>query len=85
MKSPTDAYAAVVLHSGCALTREKHSWDECPAQKIYLRHARKTQTKLKSNGLVIGYWVKKKDLIQIKEQKGDFLGLLDLLIGQVTE
>lgn len=83
---PLEVYASVVLHSGCAVPpineteSRKHKWNECRAQDFFMRIARKHQHKLKSNGLVIGTWIKKADLIQIREQKGDYLGLLDILI-----
>ena len=86
---PLEKYSQIILHSGCAIppineTESRlHKWDECRAQKFYLKIAAKQQHKLKSNGVAIGYWVEKKDLAQIKEQKGDFLGLLDTLIDKV--
>jgi len=55
-----DKYCEIVLHSGCALAQEVHSWARCPAQKIYLRIARMHQDKLKSVGLVIGIWIDEK-------------------------
>jgi hypothetical protein len=64
---PTYVYAKVILHNGCGLVTGskgaiKHSFEECPATKIYLRMARKHQRKLNSNGLVIGKWVTKERL-----------------------
>lgn len=84
---PIEAYASIILHSGCAVPpigetiSRRHKWSECRSKDFYRKIARKTQHKLKSNGLVIGKWIKKEDLIQIKEQKGDYLGLLDILLN----
>lgn len=70
--SPIEKYAQVVLHSGCSIPPKgeqesrKHKWDECRAQKFYLRIARKHQHKLQSNGLTIGYWIRG-DVDQIME------------------
>ena len=81
-KSPLEIYASVILHSGCALVQEKHTWSKCPAQHVYYRIARKHQHKLKSNGMVIGRWSKREDLEQIRDRKGDYLGLLDMLLDE---
>lgn len=88
---PLEKYAQVLLHTGCAIppigeTESRlHKWHECRAKRFYLKIAAKQQHKLKSNGLAIGYWIKKEDLQQIKDRKGDYLGLLDLLLAPVTE
>jgi hypothetical protein len=47
-------YAQVVLHSGCAITGNKHNLDRCPDKLFYLRIARKHAHWLKSNGIYIG-------------------------------
>lgn len=70
--SPIETYAKVVLHSGCALVPGKpHKWEQCPAQDIYLKRARKHQHKLKSNGLVIGNWIKEDDIQALKIKDGE--------------
>lgn len=54
-----DAYARVILHSGCAIPPKGefkprlHSWNECVSQAFFLRIARKHIHKLKSNGLYL--------------------------------
>lgn len=63
MPIPLEKYAQIILHSGCAIPPKgeqesrKHRWDECRAQKFYLKIARKHQRKLQSNGLTIGEWI----------------------------
>lgn len=62
-----EKYAQVILHPGCAIVplegpgsgfgSKSHPWSNCPAQKFYMRIARKHQHKLKSNGLAIGQWI----------------------------
>lgn len=54
MTSYLVTYAQVVLHKGCALTEERHRWEDCPFKYIYLRIARKHAHWLKSNGIYIG-------------------------------
>jgi hypothetical protein len=89
-QNPLEIYAQVILHSGCATPPKgedeprKHRWDECAIQKFFLKVAAKHQHKLKSNGLAIGFWIKEEDLKFIKEQKGDFLGLLDSLMEKMS-
>lgn len=58
--APLETYCKEILHSGCALVAELHSWEECPAQDIYKRIATKHQTKLKSLGFAIGTWIDEK-------------------------
>lgn len=61
---PLEIYAQVILHPGCGIPPKgeeqsrPHKWDECRSQEFFMRIARKHQHKLKSNGLVIGEWVK---------------------------
>ena len=89
MNRPLETYASVILHSGCAIPprgeaeSRLHKWEECTQQEFYKRLARKHQHKLISNNLAIGTRIKRSDLIQIKEQKGDYLGLLDILIDSL--
>lgn len=65
--SPLEKYAQIIIHSGCTtppigeMETRPHKWEECRAQKFYLKIAAKQQHKLKSNGLAIGTWVKLKD------------------------
>lgn len=65
--SPLEKYAKLILHSGCTTPpigeteTRVHEWEECRAQKFYLKIAVKQQKKLKSEGLAIGIWFKKEE------------------------
>lgn len=63
-----EKYCQVVLHTGCAVTGEKHKWDACPVQEFYRRAARKHQHKLQSNGLAIGIWINEKKYDVVEKQ-----------------
>ena len=68
--APLETYCKEILHSGCALIAEKHSWENCPEQRIYFRIASKHQKRLKGLGLAIGTWVDVEHF-QIVEKHGN--------------
>lgn len=88
---PLEIYAEVILHSGCALPPKgeekwrKHRLAECRLRNMIIRTAKTHQADLNDAGVAIGFWIQKQDLQQIKDQKGDFLGLLDIFIARVSQ
>jgi hypothetical protein len=84
MDNPVERYCQVILHSGCTNGTLKHGWQDCPIKDFYRRIGRKHQHKLKSNGMAIGKWMQRTKwldyLKQVKEQKGDYLALIDAMI-----
>lgn len=73
--TPVEAYASIILHPGCTHLSRSHNWEICPAQKFFLRIARKHQHKLNSAGLAIGVWVNKRKIeaaLVAAELEGDY-------------